>query len=236
MIKVDDLLYELDLSINRLATEDNMNVPLEDKLIFLNRAQVELIKSRIGINNIFKAGFEETRKRIDDLQVILKNWEGNFSDKGLYYESDVFPPDYLEWCRIDASALDACDGCAERPLVIFMGNEADVALYLADENRQPSYDWATTFSTLMSNKIKIWTNNSFSVVNPLVTYYRAPRRVVFEGCTDPYTGNTSAVDVTCEFPDNVTELMIDECAAILSNDMNDYQKGQQLNISSEHNN
>ena len=34
MIKVDDLLYEFELKLNKISREDNQNIPLENKIIF----------------------------------------------------------------------------------------------------------------------------------------------------------------------------------------------------------
>jgi hypothetical protein len=36
---------------------------------------------------------------------------------------------------------------------------------------------------------------------------------------DPYTGNNSAVDVECEFKDDIVELLIDECCSIIAGDI-----------------
>jgi len=132
------LQIKVEQRLNKLSSSDYGNIQCWMIAEAFNKAMDAWVRRQLEGINQTKTGAEGSIRRIDDLQVILKDWEGNFSDKGLYFESDVFPPDYLEWCRIDAAALDACDGCAERPLVIFMGNEADVSLYLADENRQPS--------------------------------------------------------------------------------------------------
>ena len=72
-------------------------------------------------------------------------------------------------------------------------------------------------------------------MNPLVTFYRTPTTIVFAGTYDPYSNTTSAVDVPCEFPDNITEIIIDEAAAILAMDIDDNTKTQQLSQRAEHN-
>jgi hypothetical protein len=70
MIPVQELIYEFKLSLNKMDRQDNVQIPLEDILVFLNQAQLSWVKSKVGENNIFKDGYEGTRKRIDDLQVL----------------------------------------------------------------------------------------------------------------------------------------------------------------------
>jgi len=202
----------------------------------VNKSQDAWVRRQLEGINQTKTVAEGSTRRIDDLQCILTTWSGGFTNEGNYWQSDSFPDNYLEWCRISAFGQDECDNCPPRQLLIFEGNEADVDTYIPDVNRTPSYEWATTFSTVMSRTFKIWTMGKFNIVDPLVTYYRTPRRIIFLGSTDPYTGIVSTVDVTCEFPDGVTELIIDEAAAILANDMDALQKGQQLNQRTEFNN
>lgn len=222
--------------VNKTDSSDYGNIQPYQFLEAFNKSMDAWVRRQLEGINQTKTGNEGSTRRIDDLQCILTIWTGGFTDKGLYWQSDSFPSDYLEWCRVSASAQDTCKECGSRPLVLFEGNEADVDIYLADENRQPDYYWGTSFSTLMGNRFKIWTNDQFDIVDPSVTYYRAPKHIQILGETNPDTGTVSSIEVTCEFPDGVTELMIDEAAAILSGDMDALQKMQQLSQSAETNN
>ena len=227
---------KLEQRVNKLSSLDYGNIEPWMRAEVINKSQDEWVRRQLEGINQTKTGAEGSIRRIDDLQYILTTWAGNFTDKGLYWQSDLFPDDYIEWCRISADALNICNDCCPRRLVIFEGNEADVDVYLADTNRQPSYEWATTFCTIMSSSFKIWTNKAFNIADPIVTYYRAPRRIVFANSTDPYTGLIATVDIECEFPDNITELIIDGAAAILSGDIDNFQQMQRLNGNAEHNN
>lgn len=225
---------KLEQRVNKLSSLDYANIEPWMKVEVANKAQDQWVRRQLEGINQTRTGAESSARRIDDLQYILVNTPGTFTNQGLYWQS-VVPQDYIEWCRLSAYAQDTCGNCCSRRLVIFPGNEADVDIYLADTNRKPDYDWATTFSTIMGSTFKIWTNNSFDIVDPVITYYRQPRRIVFAGATDPYTGTVAATDVTCEFPDNITELIIDEAASILSGDMDAQYQQQRLANSVEHN-
>lgn len=226
---------KLENRVNKVSSLDYGNIEPWQKSEAANKAQIEWVRRQLEGINQEKTGNEGSTRRIDDLQQLLTVWPGNFSNQGLFWQSVTWPIDYLQWCRIDASAQDRCKDCPPRPLVIFEGNEADISMYLSNTNRKPSYAWATTFATLANNTFKIWTNQDFEIVDPKVTYYRAPRNIVFINTYDPYTNTTSTVDVTCEFPDNITEIIIDEAAAILSMDIDDNQKSNLLSQRSEHN-
>jgi len=229
------LRAKLQNRVNKIASLDYGNIEPWQEAEAVNKAQIEWVRRQLEGINQEKTGNEGSTRRIDDLQQLLTVWSGSFTDEGLFWQSATWPSDYLQWCRIDAYAQDECKTCPPRPLVIFEGNEADVSMYLSNVNRQPSYAWATTFCTIMGNKFKIWTNDTFELINPAVTYYRAPVTISFLGAFDPYTNAISTADVPCEFPDNITEIIIDEAAAILSMDIDDNQKSNLLSNRSEHN-
>ncbi len=222
--------------VNKLASSDYGNLEPWQMAEAANKAQYAWVRRQLEGINQTKTGAEGSTRRIDDLQCVLTTWTGSFTDQGDYWQSSSFPDDYMEWCRISAFAQDGCKTCPPIRLQIFEGNEADVDVYIPDTNRTPNYAWATTFSTVMSKTFKIWTLDRFDIVDPLVTYYRSPVHIVFINSEDPYTGIVSLIDVECEFPDGVTELIIDDAAAILAGDLDNYQKSQALSQSAEHNN
>lgn len=230
------LQFKLEQRINKISSFDSSNIEPSAKIEAFNKAMDEWTYRQLeGIDQV-KTGAEGSIRKIDQLQCILTTWTGNFTNKGLYWQSDLFPPDYLEWCRLDFYGKGKCDDCPSRLFTTFLGNEADAVIDLRDVNKQPNYEWATTFHTIMGNTFKIWTNKQFDVVNPLLTYYRKPVHIQIVGATNPDTGTVSIVEVECEFPDIVTELIIADTAAILSGDLNELQKQATLRQSAEMNN
>lgn len=228
--------YKIEQRVNKLSSDDYTSIDPSAEIEAFNKSMDEWVRRQLEGINQTKAGAEGSTRRIDDLQCILTTWTGNFTKKDSYWESDLFPSDYLEWCRVSAFAQDSCNDCPSRRLTIFEGNEADVDIYLRDTNRTPDYNWTTTFSTVMSNKFKIWTNGKFSIANPSVTYYRRPVHIQIAGVVNPDTGLISIVDVLCELPDNVIELIIDEAAAILCRDIDNDRQSQLLKQAAELNN
>ncbi len=56
------------------------------------------------------------------------------------------------------------------------------------------------------------------------------------GCVDPYTGLTSAVNVNCEFKDDLVEVMLDDTAAIIAGDIENSYQQQRGTQAAERNN
>ena len=102
---------------------------------------------------------------------------------------------------------------------IYLAEEDNRATLLRDEMKKPSFEWATTFATLIDNKARIFTNDEFKLEKAELTYYRFPAYIQILNCTDPYTGVLSTVNVECEFKDDIVELLIDEAAAIIAGDI-----------------
>ena len=75
MILVDSLLYGIDQRLNKLSTNAHQEIPVEDKLIALNNNQDRLIKIKIDNNNVYKLGLDAFKKRYQDLQFLVENYE-----------------------------------------------------------------------------------------------------------------------------------------------------------------
>lgn len=222
----------LDLKIqqrlNKLASNDYDNITCWQKVEAFNKAQIEWSRRQLRGSNVFQDGDEQSKRRVDDLQKLLIQVDLPITKKDLFYESvDILPKNYLEFKRIDVNATNEC--CTgKRPMVVYLAEEGNRAQLLRDEHKKPSFDWAETFLTLISHKIRIYTNNDFELEKAKLTYYRLPVYIQFKDCVDPYTLLDSTIDVECEFKDDIVELLIDETVAILAGDIeagNQFSRG-----------
>ena len=115
-------------------------------------------------------------------------------------------------------------------MTVYLAEEGNLNQLLRDKSKQPSFDWAETFATLINNKIHVYTNDEFEVSDASLTYYRQPRRIQLKGCVDPYTNEETLVDVESEFKDDIIELIIDETVSVLAGDIESivqYPRGTQ---------
>ena len=214
--------------LNKLDSQDYDNITCWQVVESFNKAQVEWSRRQLHGINVVKEGDEQSTRRKDDLQVLLnKTTITNLTDKGDYSFLSI-PGNYLQWKRVDVFAQRDC--CDKRRMVIYLAEEGNVSILLRDKLKQPSFEWAETFATLINNEINIYTNGEFNVPEVELTYYRQPRKIQIQGCTDPYTGVQSTVNVECEFKDDIIEVLIDEAVSILAGDIesgNQYSRAQE---------
>ena len=223
--------------INKLDSQDYDNI--EDWMIIeaVNKGVVDWCRRNLHGSNIKQTGDEQSKRRIDDLQVLLTEVPITLSKEDGYYQSTaVLPADYFEWKRIAGKAKSDC--CADpRPMIITLAEEANVDAINRDFNKKPSFEWGETYCTLKDNRVRIHTNNEFDIPEAILSYYRQPRRMEIPGVSNPYdTANVPAVNVELEFKDDLVELFIDEAVKILAGDIESYNQAQTANQQVEGNN
>jgi hypothetical protein len=116
-----------------------------------------------------------------------------------------------------------------RTMTVYLSEVGNVDMILRDSLKNPNWDWAESFCTIRDHEIRIW-RKDFFIVDPYLIYYRKPRRIEIANSVDPYTGVTSAVDVECEFKDDIVENILDDTISIIAGDISDannLMRGQQ---------
>jgi hypothetical protein len=218
--------------LNKLASLDYDNIECWQVSEAFNKAQLEWVRRQVHGHNQSKEGDESTKMNIDDVQLLLTDTLQSpvvLTKFDNYYQTGLLPADYLYFKRFAVKSMAAC--CPDpRRMIVYLAQVADVDNLLADDFRKPSNVWAETFCTLSGNKIKVYTNGEFDLVQPVLFYYRKPREIEFLNCVNPSTGNASADNVTCEFKDDIVELLVDETCSILAGDIeyiNQYQRTKQ---------
>jgi hypothetical protein len=205
--------------LNKLASSDFDNLQPWMIVEAFNKGTVNWCRRQLHGLNIKQTGDEQSKAKIDDLQVLLKEETVQLTNRDLFVETTlVLPSDYFEWKRISANARNEC--CADsRKMVVYLAEEGNVDELLRDVNKQPSFEWGETFCTLKGNKVRIYTNNKFTLEPAILSYYKQPRRIEILGVVDPYTTLISTVEVESEFKDDIVELLIDEGVKILAGDI-----------------
>lgn len=213
--------------LNKLASLDYDNLECWQIAEAANKAQLEWMRRQLYAINVRKEGTEQSAGLVDDLQRLMKHQQVPMVDKDIYYTGDI-PDDYLHYVRTDVFGEKEC--CPRRRMTIYEVEEANISIILNDKNRQPSFEWAETVSTLINNKLRVYTNGEFKIPECYLVYYRKPKEIQFSGCVDPKTGNAFSADQECEFNDDVAEVIADNTAMILAGDIESvtqYQREQQ---------
>jgi hypothetical protein len=219
--------------LNKLDSQDYDNIQCWQIVEAFNKAQVEWVRRQLHGLNLVKEGDEQSNRRKDDLQVLLTTTQLTPNNKQFFYAAPL-PADYLAWKRVDLTGGKDC--CNDRRMMVYLTEESNVSELLRDKAKQPSFEWGETFATLSNNNVNVYTNGDFTIGGFSLIYYRQPRRVEFLNCSDPYTNAITAADVTCEFKDDIIELIIDDATAIIAGDIESTNQYGRNSQSSEKNN
>lgn len=234
------ILIKVKQRLNKLASNDYDNIESWQIVEAFNKAQVDWTRRNLHGMNQMREGDEQSTRRVDDFQHLLQTTGTNgvpplvLGNKQYYYEGDL-PADYLQWKRVSSEATKECCPKPKR-MVIYLAEQANLDQLLRDKYKKPNYEWGETFATMKSGKIQIYTNEEFTPVNTQLTYYQQPSKIEIAGVTDPYTGNTPAVDVLSQFKDDVIEVLIDETVKTLAGDIEAFNQVQRESQNVEQNN
>lgn len=227
MIKVEELLYEIDLKLNRQATLQHQSIPDEDKVIALNNAQIHFIINKLGTNNTYQLGFEAFNKRYEDLQVLIEPPEAHkldvklVDDKLNKWEAPLtsLSPEYMFY--IDSYAVADKGKCKD--IVIFVNNDLtkhkNITTLLNSSLYVPSFEYRETFSAINKFALELYTDGTFSFKEVFVSYLRYPKIIDIEGYVK--LDGTDSVTQNCELPfylkDTLVDLAIEDLAMSTGN-------------------
>jgi len=230
------LLIKLKQRLNKLDSQDYDNIECWQFVEAFNKTQLEWCRRNLHGGNMYKEGDEVSKRRIDDLQPLLRELSLTGVVTDHYFETDNFPVNtYLEYKRINTDATSEC--CPEpRSMTVYLAEEANVNLLLRDPLKDPNFEWGETFCTMLGNKIRIYKKLDFNIVNPVLTYYQKPVYIQIQGCVDPYTGVVSLTNIPCQFKDDVVEVLLDDTASLIAGDIENIYQQQRGQGSAERNN
>lgn len=228
------LQIKLKQRLNKLASNDYDNIECWQIVEAFNKAQLEWVRRQLHGNNLYREGDEMSKRRIDDLQILLEETNLPGSQQDNYFESSSIPDNYMEYKRITAYATSEC--CPDpRSMTVYLSEEANVNLIMRDPLKRPDYEWGETFCTWLGNNVRVY-RREFDITDVVLTYYRQPVNIEIAGCQNPYTGAQTLVDVTCEFKDDIVEVLLDEAASLIAGDIENFNQYQLNQQSAERNN
>ena len=228
------LQIKLKQRLNKLASNDYDNIECWQIVEAFNKAQLEWVRRQLHGNNLYREGDEMSKRRIDDLQILLEETNLPGSQQDNYFESSSIPGNYMEYKRITAYATSEC--CPDpRSMTVYLSEEANVNLIMRDPLKRLDYEWGETFCTWLGNNVRVY-RREFDITDVVLTYYRQPVNIEIAGCQNPYTGAQTLVDVTCEFKDDIVEVLLDEAASLIAGDIENFNQYQLNQQSAERNN
>lgn len=214
--------------LNKRDSSDYDNIECWQVREAFNKAQLDWVRRQVHGKNDTQEGDEETRQRVDDLQILLKSAKLDVKDHFIFAESKKLPANYLYLKRI-TPAVSKGD-CKYKLIKSTLREEANVDEYLQDWSLQPSFEFEETFHTLIDNKVRLYTNKDFEVLGLNIIYYRYPREIDFAGCQ--HLDSSIGVEIDPEFKDDIVELLIDDTVSILAGDI---ESPNQLQLTKQRN-
>ncbi len=236
MIPVDSLLYKIDQKLNKLSSNEHQQIPLEDKILALNEAQIKLIKQKIdGNNTVSGLGLDAFKKRYEDLQKLVESYENHKLplletnkelNKWTASLSEVFPA-YMFY--IDSYILADKGKCKNRRLKINqdLARHGDLQVILANDHYKPSFEYQETFNIISSDEISIFTDGTFIPKDLYLSYLRYPKYIDKVGYIKLDGSSSSNQD--CELKNYLEDELVDltvENLAMYTENMSAVQNAQ----------
>lgn len=165
------------IKVNKIDSQQfaNIEVPQIDWL--LNEATELFIKNKLGLNNIYKLGFEGNQKRIEDLRpLVVKGEEITTSSLSDEVYTATLPSDYLYYVR---SEVEATKGdCTDKLSTIIVQHD-DLNNILNSEFFSPSFEWRETPAVFSNNTLFIYSDGSFTITKVYLDYLKKPKRIQY---------------------------------------------------------
>lgn len=212
---------KIDLRLNKLGSSDYDHLNCVTKIEAFNKGQREWVRRQLHGSNMMREGDEQTKRRVDDLQILLTTKELSLGKNNKnYIETGKLPSDYLEYKRLEIDAeKDSCKDCLSK---VYLIEEGNVPEWLNDSAKEPSFEWRETFHTIADNKLRIYHASKFQLSKPVLHYYRQPKDISIAGCLDINGDDLGNIDP--EFKDDIVELLIDEAVKILASDIESWNQ------------
>lgn len=215
MIKVDSLLYKIDQRLNKLSTHEHQQIQLEDKLLALNEAQIKLIKQKVSGNNIYKLGLDGFKKRYQDLQFLVENFQDHpfslvLKDKLIFqYRVDIADLKPKLMFYIDSYIIADKGKCTNKILYtnLDLVKHADITILLNNSNYRPSFEFRETLIDISSDEFHTYSDGTFTPKTLYLSYLRYPLEIDKAGY-EKFDGSAST-DQDCELEDYLEDELLD---------------------------
>lgn len=215
-IPVDQLLYKIDQRLNKLSTNEHQEIPLEDKILALNEAQIKLVKQKFtGISTPSRMGFGAFKKRYQDIGTLLVDFnENSLSLEEVdptinQWDADLSKLNPKMFLYADAYVIADKGKCKDR--VIWINKDlvkhGNIQFLLNNEDYKPSFEYQETFNTITGGDISIYTDGTFTPKEIKILYVRYPKKIDKEGYID-FDGNSS-INQDCELVDYLEDELLD---------------------------
>lgn len=220
MIDIKELLYDIDLKLNKIGSNEHQGIELENKIIALNDAHINIVKTKFSENNVYKAGLDSFQKRYNDLETLIEKdkflpmTNDNTPLKSWSCSLDLLKPQYMLGIPGSEYILADKGNCKSNPLVVSQVRHGDINTALKNTNSAPSFEYQEVPGTITGHRWQIFTDGTFTPKKFYLWYVRYPKKVDFEGYYH-FDGKASTT-INSELPYYLKEELVDITVANLA--------------------
>jgi hypothetical protein len=216
----DKMIYEFELSADKVSSKNAMNLSLPAKLAYLNRGQRSLILTRYGGSSNTREAFEENRKRRDELQYITVLDETlpvqKISDS--VYQADLTKTKHKYLLLVGQYGHATKDKCHRQRITIKDTRVDGFMEALNNPFQAPNFRWRRALMRTGENLLNVYTDG-FVLDALVIDYMRHPRAINVTGWTD--LDGTQGIDVSCELPEMLHDEVVSQAVANFKADLGD---------------
>lgn len=235
---VTELNNEFEIHYNAIASQSAPGLDLYEKSVFLTKAQLEIIKNYYNpLGNKYQTGFENSEKRRQDLNQLLKNFKSSTyildADKSIHPTSKFFEiPDDV-FLITNESGIIKDEGC-------YLGDRINIKPVTQDEFninidnpfKKPDNNiaWRLDFSNINDNKVV----EIVSIYNLEynMRYIKYPKPIILGDFTTLFPLESISIDgyntiQECELNEEIQREIIDRAVELA---LRDYKPGNLQNV------
>lgn len=229
--------------LNKIDSQKYRNLRPEEIDLYLNEGMHIFIKKRLGINNLYKKGFESTQKRVEDLRDIHIKSENDTAQP-------LTPTDLGDGIyRFDLSLLGSVNGlskymyktrvrftgskgdCTDKSLKGIQAQTDDLNEIIKSEFYSPSFEWEEVPFVFSEDYIYAYSDGTFTITGLQLDYIKRPSKIANPNAIKDNSGNiigynypdgTAAVQTDCELQSMyASEEIVDEAVRVAMIDLGD---------------
>lgn len=218
---IKSMHYDYKKKLNKIDSQQYRNLRVPEIDWVLNESQ-ELFVKLIAKPRMFNhLGFERTQRTMDDIRPLVITESDSTGITPITADNYILPTDY--WHYISASVTMIKEGCTNQKAKVFIRQQDDE--FEQSPFDKSSFEWRTVNGIFVNNKIKLFTDGSFTNEKLYLGYIKKP---VYIHNADSYNalvgynlpdGTNLSGTQNCELPDHTHREIVDIAVLITTGEL-----------------
>lgn len=213
-MKLLQIYDDVRLLVEKNKTNSNLNLDISRFVIYFNLAKTRL-------QTYFLEKRNEDAIRLMAPYLLLNISLTEVSDEGLFQTFEL-PDDYFEYSNILIYA--STEECKDKIITGHEIKSENIHQYLNDEFTRPSFPFRETVYLMSQNGLTIYTDNTFTITEAKLNYYKKIKDVELEGYIKDNGEPSQNIDT--DITDNLRPYMVNAIVKLFTQsqgDINSYQ-------------